>query len=196
MEFTEVVRRRRMVRSFTDEPVEPSVVERALSHAVRAPSAGFTQGWAFVVLADPDDRSRFWEAVGLDGYRGVRPAPVLILPLSSKRSYLERYAEPDKGWTDLDESRWPAPYWDIDCGMAVLLILLSAADAGLGSLFFGIPPDRIDAVREAFSIPDDHRPIGVVALGHAAPADVPSGSPRTRRRRPLHEVVHRGRWGG
>ena len=60
MEFSEVVRRRRMVRSYTDEPVDPAVVERALEHATRAPNAGFSQGWAFVVLDRPEDVRRFW----------------------------------------------------------------------------------------------------------------------------------------
>ena len=194
MEFSQVVRRRRMVRDFATDPVDPAVVDAMLSNAVRAPSAGFSQGWAFLVL-EGDDTERFWTAAAADGgYEGVRNAPVLILPMSSKRVYLERYSESDKGWTDRDEARWPVPYWDIDCGMASLLILLTATDAGLGALFFGIPPDRIPPVREAFGVPDDHTPIGVIAVGHPAPGERPSGSPRTRARRPLDEVVHRGSW--
>ena len=51
MEFAEVVRRRRMVRNYDpDRPVPPDVVDRLLDHAVRAPSAGFAQGWGFLVL--------------------------------------------------------------------------------------------------------------------------------------------------
>ena len=50
MEFQEVVRRRRMVRDYSDEPVDPAVIDLALANAVRAPSAGFSQGWAFLVL--------------------------------------------------------------------------------------------------------------------------------------------------
>ena len=60
-----------------------------------------------------------------------------ILPLSNKSACLDRYAEPDKGWVDRSEANWPAPYWDIDTGMAAMLILLTAVDAGLGALFFG-----------------------------------------------------------
>ena len=71
-------------------------------------------------------------------------APVVIVALSCKAAYLDRYAEPDKGWTDRDETRWPAPYWDIDTGMAALLVLLTAVDEGLGACFFGVPPERID----------------------------------------------------
>src|SRR5699024_5131699 len=107
---------------------------------------------------------------------------------------LDRYAEPDKGWTDRDETRWPVPYWDIDTGMAALLILLTAVDEGLGGCFFGIPPERLQAFRDAFAVPGSHHPIGAITLGHPAPDHVPSS--RRRGRKPLSEVVHRGRWGG
>ena len=199
MEFATVVRRRRMVRNFTEERVDPEIVDRALAHAVRAPSAGFSQGWAFLVLDQPVDVDRFWNAstdpdAEPDAWlRGMRRAPVLIVALSSKAAYLDRYSAPDKGWTDRDEARWPAPYWDIDTGMAALLILLTAVDEGIGGCFFGIPPDRTGDVRNAFGIPGDHHPIGVVALGHPA-EDLVRGSTATRPRRPLDEVVHRGRW--
>ena len=74
-------------------------------------------------------------------------APVVIVPCSSKAAYLDRYAEPDKGWTDRDEARWPMPFWHMDAAMASLLILQTAVDEGLGSCFFGIPPEREAAVR-------------------------------------------------
>jgi nitroreductase len=203
MQLTEVIRRRRMVRRYTDEAVDPAVVHRALEHAIRAPSAGFSQGWAFLLLDSPDDVRRFWAATSPaaagpagrdDGWlAGMSRAPVVIVALSCKAAYLDRYAEPDKGWTDRDESRWPAPYWDIDTGMAVLLVLLTAVDEGLGACFFGVPPERIDAFREEFGVPADHSPIGAVTLGHPAPETV-AGSARTRPRRSTADVVHRGRW--
>ena len=62
MEFRDVVRRRRMVRNYDpDRPVPPEVRERILEHAIRAPSAGFSQGWAFLVLEELADRDRFWQ---------------------------------------------------------------------------------------------------------------------------------------
>lgn len=198
MEFQEVVRRRRMVRNFADRPVDPAAVERVLGNAIRAPSAGFSQGWAFLLLDRPADVGRFWAAAtppdaGTDTWSaGMRRAPVITVALSSKDAYLDRYAEPDKGWADRDEARWPAPYWHIDTGMAVLLMLLTATDEGLGACFFGIPPDRVPAFRAEFGVPDDHTPIGAIALGHRV-ADRPSPSLR-RGRRPLSDVVHRGHW--
>lgn len=198
MELSEVVRRRRMVRNYTDEPVDPGVVERLLAHAVRAPSAGFSQGWAFLLLDRRHDVDRFWAATSpapdTDSrwLRGMRQAPVVIVPLASKDAYLDRYAEPDKGWSDRDEARWPVPYWDIDAGMASLLMLLTAVDEGLGACFFGIPPERLDAFRAGFGVPRTHHPIGAITVGHPAPDHVPSS--RRRGHKPLDDVVHRGGW--
>ena len=188
-----------MIRSYDDRPVDRAVVDRALAHAIRAPSAGFSQGWGFLVLDDPADLTRFWDAttepgVEADGWlRGMRTAPVLIVPCSSRTAYLSRYAQPDKGWTDRDEARWPVPYWDVDTGMASLLILLTATDEGLGSLFFGVPPERHDAVHEAFDIPASRTVVGVVSMGYAVPG--PRSPSLRRHRRTGREVSHWGRFG-
>ncbi|WP_369254388.1 nitroreductase family protein [Geodermatophilus amargosae] len=204
MEFADVVRRRRMVRDYDpDRPVPPEVRERLLAHAIRAPSAGFTQGWAFLVLEWAADRELFWSVTASDALphppgrdawlTRMRRAPLLVVPLSSKDAYLDRYAEPDKGWTDRDEARWPVPYWDVDAGMAALMVLLTAVDEGLGACLFGIPAERVDAFRGAFGIPTTHRPVGVVSVGY--PGDGDRRSPSLRRgRRGVDEVVHRGRW--
>ena len=197
MELGEAIRRRRMVRNFEDRPVPPEALERILDHARRAPSAGHTQGFAFLVLDGPEQVGRFWDCTfpadrrAEFRWQGLFRAPVIILPCASKAAYLDRYAEPDKGWTDRDETRWPVPYWDIDCGMATMSILLTAVDEGLGALFFGVF-EGLDDLRTAFGIPDDFHPIGAVALGWPAP-DEPSPSLR-RGRRPQGEVIHRGHW--
>lgn len=199
MEFRDVVRRRRMVRRYTDEPVDPVVVDRVLAHAQRAPSAGFSQGWAFLVLDTPEDVALFWTSTGAEPEAhnrwldGMRTAPVVIVPLCHKDAYLDRYAQPDKGWTDRDEARWPVPYWYVDTGMASLLMLLTAVDEGLGACFFGIPGEHVGSLREAFDVPPDHEPVGAITLGHASATPGAAGSPARRSRR--HGVVHRGRWG-
>ncbi|WP_028643969.1 nitroreductase family protein [Nocardioides sp. URHA0020] len=201
MEFQDVVRRRKMVRNYSTEAVDPAVVDLALHNATRAPNAGFSQGWAFLVLDTPDDVRRFWVAAADDIDRpdewlsGMMKAPVVILPCSSKAAYLSRYAEGDKGWTDQDEARWPKPFWDMDTAMAALLILQTATDAGLGSCFIGIPPDKETAVRSAFEIPANFDPVGVVTIGHPAAGVGAKGSPARRARKPVADVVHRGRWG-
>ena len=190
-----------MVRNYTDEPVDPAVVDRALLHATRAPSAGFSQGWGFLVLDTPADVRRYWEvtAESLESpdawLTGMMRAPVVVVPCSNKSAYLERYAEQDKGWEDRDEQRWPVPFWHMDVAMASLLILQTAVDEGLGACFFGVPGREVAALRGAFGVPEEFMPVGAITLGHPAPGG-PQGSPATRPRRAVEDVVHRGAWAG
>ncbi|PPK98386.1 nitroreductase [Kineococcus xinjiangensis] len=210
MELSEAVRRRRMVRSYDpSREVDGACLDRLLREALRAPSAGFAQGRELLVLRRAQERELFWRLTAEHGapppragagdgggrwLAGMRTAPVLVVVLSSPATYLERYAEPDKGWTDRDPGRWPVPYWDVDAGMAAHQLLLSAVDAGLGACFFGVPSGAHAAVRESFGVPAERRLVGVVSLGHPAPD---RRSPSLRRgRRPAAEVVHDGRYGG
>jgi len=199
MEFQDVVRRRRMVRNYDpDRPVPPELLDRILDNAIRAPSAGFSQGWGFLVLDRREDVERFWGATSPEQHvkhrwlAGMRRAPVIVVPHANKAAYLDRYAEPDKGWTDRDEARWPVPYWDIDTGFAALLMLLTAVDSGLGACFFGIMPERIGSYRREFGVPEEFHPIGAISIGYPASDE---RSPSLKRgRRAVSEVVHRGAW--
>lgn len=188
-----------MVRDFETTCIDPAVLDRMLDAARRGPSAGFTQGTELLVLEGPEETGRYWDAA-LPGARretfpwpGLLQAPVLVLVLSNREAYLDRYAEPDKGWTDRDPGRWPVPYWDVDAGFAALLLLLNAVDEGLGALFFGVF-ERWEEVRDALGVPADLHPVGVVAVGHPGPGDRASRS-LARQRRPVGDVVHQGRWG-
>jgi len=179
-----------MVRTFTGEPVPAETLERILANAVRGPSAGFSQGQAFLVLTGAE-LEKFWAVAGDAVSESARTAPLVIVPLSCKNVYLDRYAEPDKGWTDRDEARWPVPFWHIDTGMAALLMLLTVTDENLGAVYFGIVPEAVQAFRDAFGVPDDHEPIGAIAIGYDAepkPRDLRS------RRRPMDKLVHYGHW--
>jgi len=200
MEFDEVVRKRRMVRTYDpDRPIPTEIRDKLIRHALRAPSAGFSQGWGFLVLQEPRDRELYWSVTSSDGpadswLQRLRTAPLIIVALSNKSVYLDRYAQPDKGWTDRDESRWPVPYWDVDTGFAALLMHLTAVNEELGSLFFGVPAEKVAAFREAFGVPDEFTPVGALTVGYPAPD---KRSPSLRRgHRPVDEVVHHGRWTG
>jgi nitroreductase len=202
MLYAEVVRRRHMARPYDpDRPVPPEIRERILEHALHAPSAGFSQGWAFLVLEEPADRELFWRAtvsdedrVRMDDWlRRMQRAPLIIVALSHKQGYLDRYAEPDKGAVDKDEADWPVPYWDIDTGMAALLMLLTVTDEGLAACFFGIQPAEHPPFHEAFGVPDEYTAVGCIAVGYQGSEDRRSPSLK-RGRRPVNEVVHRGRW--
>jgi nitroreductase len=199
VEFDEVIRRRKMVRNFTTAPVDPAALNRVLDAAVRAPSAGFTQGWGFLVLNTPEDTARFWDATFTPETRpkfrwqGVFNAPVIVVPCSNESAYLDRYAERDKGWSDRDPKRWPVPFWHIDAGFASMQLQLAVVNEGLGALFFGIFGEHVDVVRDAFGIPDAFTPIGAIAIGHPSDHDEPSLSLR-RGRKSRDEVVFFSRW--
>jgi nitroreductase len=212
MEFADVVRRRRMIRSYDEaRPVPDDALDAVLAAALRAPSAGYTQGVSLMVLSSATERETFWRVVAHTDstwLRGMRTAPVLVAVWTSEEAYLDRYAEPDKGWTDRDPARWSAPYWFVDAGMASMAALLSAVDHDLGACFFGIPTARIDAVREAFSVPPNQLSVGVISLGYPAPEMRPEpvegrvstgsargmGSPTRRPRKSPTELIHRGVW--
>ena len=194
-----MVRRRRMVRAFdAGRAVDPEVLGRVLDAARRGPSAGFTQALDLLVLEGEEQTGRYWALTFPDpatraGFRwqGLFAAPVLVVPLVSAAAYTARYAEADKVATGLDDpAAWPVPYWWVDGGMGVMLLLLAAVDEGLGASFFTL--ERPAEVLATFSVPGDRMALGTVALGHPAP-DAP-GRSAGRRRRPLDEVVHRGGW--
>lgn len=206
MDFGEVIRRRRMVRRYDAErPLPEGLLDHLVDVARRAPSAGFTQGVSFVVLETTTDRDQFWQAttdpdVPADRWlTGIRAAPGLILVTASAEAYLDRYAQPDKGWTERSEEPWTAPYWFVDAGMASMAILYAVVDAaaehaGLGACFFGVPADRVGQVRSALGIPSEQFLVGVISVGHRSAEEKPSGSVRRRARRPRAELVHHGRW--
>jgi nitroreductase len=196
MDFQDVVDHRRMIRSYDpDRPVATAVVERIVRNGLRAPSAGFSQGTGFLVLDTPQDIAKFREAATPDEdaqnwFAAQVEAPLVIVALSNKDAYLDRYAQPDKGFTDRSDAWWTAPYWDIDAGMGSLLMLLTAVDEGLGACFFGLPIDRISTFREMFGVPDSYYPIGAISLGYS---DEPPRDLR-KRRKAIAETVHYGRW--
>jgi nitroreductase len=199
MEFRSVVRKRRMVRRFEQRPIPSDVVDRILDVSRRAPSGGFSQGFDFLLLDDPDGTRRFWEATNhpkwpYEAEELAAAPPVIVLPLSNKSAYIDRYSEPDKIEYGLDrEEGWPVPYWDLDTAMAVMLMLLAAVDEGLGGWYFGIVHGERELLDE-LGVPKDIRAIGAVGLGYAAPEEEPTGSAFTRRRRPFDDVVHRDAW--
>ncbi|BBH65784.1 nitroreductase [Actinoplanes sp. OR16] len=196
MEFDEVIRRRRMVRGYDpDRPVPQELIDKIVRHGLRAPSAGFSQGWSFLVLTAPDDRALFWGTLASEpnGWLDrMSTAPLVVVALSNKSVYIDRYAESDKGWTDRDESRWPVPYWDIDTGFASLLMHLTAVNEGLGSCFIGLPADRVNAFKQAFGVPDEFNPIGALTVGYRG--DDKRSPSLKRGHRPVADVVHHGRW--
>lgn len=196
MEFGEVLARRRMVRNYADRPVDRAALERVARAALRAPSAGFSQGQAVVVVTDAVTRRHIAEAAGEPSYveSGFDPwisrAPAHLVLCVSEDAYHRRYQMPDKVDEEGNEIAWPVPYWWVDAGASLMAVLLAAVDEGLAAGFLGTHalPDLADLL----GIPDEYTPIGVVTVGHPAP-DRRSGS-LDLGHRPVETVLHWERW--
>ena len=197
MDLQDVIRKRRMVRNYTDDPVDVATVERLIEATRTAPSAGFSQGQYLVVVTSSETRKAIADLSGEPGYvaAGFDPwisrAPVHFVICTSEADYHRRYQEPDKVDAEGREIPWPIPYWWVDAGASLMLLLLAAVDEGLAAGFLGV--HSIPGLRALLTIPDEVTPIGVVTVGHPAP-DRRSGS-LSRGRRAESDVVHRERWG-
>lgn len=198
MDFTELVKKRRMVRNFSPEPVEPGVIDRIVELARHAPSAGFTQGQYFVVVTRPELKAKIAELCGEASYvqggfhNWISGAPVLIVPCTSEAAYHRRYQQADKIGADGQEIEWPVPYWHMDVGCAVMVLLLAVVDEGLAAGFAGT--HQTEELKSLLSIPAEVTPVGVIPVGHPLPD---RRSPSLKRgRKPDALYVHRERWEG
>jgi nitroreductase len=198
LEFDELVRRRRMVRHYATEPVTEEQITRILALARRGPSAGFSQGQSFVVVTDPARRAEIAGLAGEPAYlkRGFDPwlssAPVHVVVCVSEEVYRRRYREPDK-MHRAGERQWPVPYWYVDGGCSLMLLLLAATNEGLAAGLLDLDAGAYSQLRKLLRLPEEVQPIGLVTIGVPAP-DRRSGS-LTRGRKPSGEVIHREVWG-
>lgn len=196
MEFQQAVLKRRMVRHFGTEPVPTHIVDRILSLAQHAPSAGFSQGSAFVVVTDSEVKRRLALLQGEEDYskagfhRWISEAPVNIVACVSEKIYHDRYQEPDKLNDSGAEIEWPTPYWFFDIGCACMIVMLASVDSKLAAAFTGV--SDVNGVKELLGIPEHFHPVGVLSIGHPE-KDVKSPSLK-RGRRALDQVVHREHW--
>ena len=196
MQFREVVLKRRMIRNFSDDPVDPLAIERILDLARRGPSAGFTQGQDFILITEQELKKVIADICGEEKYvaAGFDPfisnAPLLIIPCTNEAAYHRRYQAHDKLQEDGTEIHWPVPYWFMDVGCAVMTLLLAVIDEGLAAGFAGALD--LKPLRDLLGIPEEVTPVGVIPIGHPA-KDIPSPSLK-RGRRPKDELIHRNQW--
>ncbi len=202
MQFRELLPRRRMVRHYRSEPVPRDVVERIVSTVRRAPSAGYSQGQRLLVVTEEGGRAEIARIMGETGWTAsddrelwLESAPVHILVCTREDDYHERYRQPDK-LDDGEEIDWPVPFWFVDAGAALMLLLLGAIDEGLAAGVSGVEGAAAEKVRMAFGIPDDVTLVALVTMGAAAPDPGWSAvtSRRTQPRRPLADIIRWERW--
>jgi nitroreductase len=202
VEFRELLPRRRMVRHYGPDRVPLQTLQRIVSTVRRAPSAGYSQGQRLLVVTEEAGRAEVARILGGAGWttpEGREPwletAPVLVLVCTREDDYHERYRLPDK-LQEGEEIDWPVPYWFVDAGAALMLLLLAAIDEALAAGVSGVPRDAAAELRSAFGIPDDVEIVALVTIG--APAPDPGWSAvtsrRTQPRRAPDQLVRWERW--
>ena len=198
MEFRELLKRRRMVRHYDGEPIAREALERIVATVRRAPSGGFSQRQRLLVVDEPSLLAQMAEgeaewAEGMEPWLGSAPAQILVM--TREADYHDRYQKEDK-LEDGEEIVWPVPFWHVDAGAALMLILLAAIDEGLAAGVYGIFGDTDVRYRELLRIPDDFVIVAGVTLGHPLPdpAWSRSTSRATQRRRTVDELVHWNAW--
>ena len=199
MEFADVVRSRRMSRSFDARPIPRELIQSAVDLATRSPSAGKAQGWHLLML-EGDAVKEFWndtlpaERRDTFAWPDLLCAPLIILPFADPQMYVTRYAEDDKASTGLGAGAhaWSVPYWTVDTSFAVMTLLLACTDLELGALFFAVFSGE-EQVRERFGVPDGLQLLGAIAVGYPTGADRP-GRSASRARRQADSVMHWGHW--
>ena len=198
MEFRDILARRRMHRAFLPDPVPREQIERIANVIRRAPSGGFSQGGSIVVVTDDAQRQAIAAAFGDEHYsRGGRnfiaDAPVHMVISANESLYHARYNEQDKlDATGGVEVTWPVPYWFVDAGALMMLVLAAAIDEGLASAFIGHPEQK-RIFGELLGLPDEVVPIGLALIGRPGD-DAPPGSRMKERRRRLDDLVHWQTW--
>lgn len=191
-----------MVRHYSGAPVDPEVVSRIVATVRRAPSGGYSQGQRLLVVTEDAGRTEIarifsdagWTAAD-DREPWLESAPVHVLVGTREEDYHERYRKPDK-LQDGEELDWPVPFWFVDAGAALMLLLLAAIDEGLAAGVSGVPKDAAAELRSTFGIPEDVELVALVTIGEAAPDPGWSAvtSRRTQPRRAPDEVVRWERW--
>jgi nitroreductase len=171
VETWDAIRSRRNVRSYGQQALAPQELDQILEAARRAPSAGNQQAWDFVVCTDREQLAQL-ASVGPAARHvaGSAAAIALVAPRSD-----------DAQQRDLIQ---------FDLGQATMSMMLAAADLGIGSAHGGVADQEL--ARRLLGVPEDRFCPLLITLG--VPADRPLAPMQRPNRRPLDDVVHRGRW--
>jgi nitroreductase len=187
-----------MHRAFLPDPLPREQIERIASVIRHAPSGGFSQGGSIVIVTDEERRRAIARAFGdehysTEGRNFVADAPVHMIVSANEALYHARYNEADKlNATGGVEVTWPVPYWFVDAGALMMLVLEAAIDEGLASAFIG-HPDQKRIFDELVGLPEDVVPIGLALIGK--PGESPEIGSRLRsRRRRLDDLIRWEHW--
>jgi len=191
-----------MVRHYGPERIRLAQIQRIVSTVRHAPSAGYSQGQRLLVVTEGAGRAEVARIFGDAGWTNpedrepwLESAPVHVFVCTRENDYHERYRKPDK-LQEGDEIDWPIPYWFVDAGAALMLLLLAAIDERLAAGVSSVPQEATGELRASFGIPEDVDVVALVTIGVPAPDPGWSAitSRRTQPRRAPDEVVRWERW--
>lgn len=169
MNFSELVTKRYSVRAYKPDPVEEEKLQQVLEAARMAPTAVNLQPFQIIVIHTAGREAELSRIYGRDWFT---QAPLIICACGV----------PTRGWTREDGKC----YTDVDVAIVVDHMTLAAADVGLGTCWIGAF-DPV-AAREVLGLPDDVEPIAFMPLGY------PADHLRTKKRKPLSELVRYENW--
>jgi nitroreductase len=171
METWDAIRSRRNVRSYGQRAIAPPELDRILEAARRAPSAGNQQAWDLIVCTDREQLTQLASVGSAAGHVAGSAATIALVAPRSDDAQLRDLVQ-------------------FDLGQATMSMMLAAADLGIGSAHAGV--DDQDLARRVLGFPEDRLCALLIALG--VPVDRPLTPIQRPNRRPLHDIVHRGRW--
>ncbi|OGP76321.1 MAG: hypothetical protein A2Z13_08725 [Deltaproteobacteria bacterium RBG_16_64_85] len=183
MDFHKLMAARRSRRAFADRPVEPEKIERMIEAARWSPSCANRQPWRFVVVENGDLRRPALEEALDPGNAWAKKAPVLIVSGARRED------------GSVVESR---EYYLHDTGLATMSLLYRGADQGL--LMHPMAGWKEAPLKAALSMPEDFRPIAVVAVGYPGKhedldVETRKKDEKPRVRKGIGEIAFQGRFG-
>ena len=161
--------KRKSVRKYSSKEVSNDAVNRILSAAIKAPSAGNIQPWHFFVITDLNAKDQLCSAALNQGF--VKEAPIVIVVCAKPQESAKKYK--DRGIN---------LFCIQDTAAAIQNMLLAAVSEGLGSCWVGAF-DEDEAARIIDVDKETTRPVALITLGY------PEKEPSKRPRHPLDEVV-------
>ena len=169
MEFTELIRNRHMIRTYTDQPVEPEKLQQILEITNLAPSAGNLQAYEIYVVTDFKKRDGLSCAALAQDY--IAKAPVALVFCTHPELTEGKYTE-----------RGTQLYTVQDATLACSFAMLAATNLGLGCVWVGTFDEKV--VRLIIGAPEKQVPVVILSIGY--PDEFPTEHPR----RPLDQLVH------
>lgn len=142
---------RTSIRSYTNQPVEDSKIEKLLRAAMAAPSAVNKQPWHFIVVTNKDVLKNLSETNPHGGM--IAQAPLAIVVCGDMNKALEGNGR---------------EFWIQDCSAASENLLLAAHSLGLGAVWTAVYPDadRIAGVSKVLELPSTLIPLNTIVIGY------------------------------